>query len=238
MIAHSSFELAEFPDAEVGYAHVLDATPASDGTHAALVENLAASIYKQGEQSNQAGDFRTAANHFLRIKQSAPTSKIRAGAEYDAGAALIRLQDWKAAADVLNAFRQTYPGHELQKVATKQIAFVYRQAGELAQSAGEYERVATNQPIRRCVPKRCSWQATCMRIAEHGSRTRCVFTLRRAVPKPIEAAVETRFKIAEIQKGRGDDALYRKELTETFASTRPPRASERGGPATSLHARR
>src|SRR5678815_4900559 len=66
----------------------------------------------------------------------------RASAEYDAGAALIRLQDWKGAADVLNAFRQTYPEHELQKEATKQIAFVYRQAGELAQSAGEYERVA------------------------------------------------------------------------------------------------
>ncbi|HWP16659.1 MAG TPA: tetratricopeptide repeat protein, partial [Xanthobacteraceae bacterium] len=80
VIAHSSFELAEFPDAEVGYAHVLEATPASDDAHAGLVENLAASIYKQGEQANQAGDFRTAANHFLRIKQSAPTSKIRAGA--------------------------------------------------------------------------------------------------------------------------------------------------------------
>ena len=35
------------------------------------------------------------------IKQVAPTSKIRAGAEYDAGAALIRLQDWTTAAQVL-----------------------------------------------------------------------------------------------------------------------------------------
>ena len=182
----------------------------------ALVENLAASIYKQGEQANQAGDFRAAANHFLRIKQSAPTSKIRAGAEYDAGAALIRLQDWKAAADVLNAFRQTYPEHELQKEATKQIAFVYRQAGELAQSAGEYERVAneSTDPALRAEALLAGGR-TCMssrraRIVR-STRTHATSSSSR---KPIEAAVETRFKIAEIHKGRGDDALYRKELTE------------------------
>ncbi len=214
VIAHSSIELAEYPDAELGYAHVLDATPASDGTRAALIENLAASIYKQGEQANLAGDFRTAANHFLRIQQSAPTSKIRAGAEYDAGAALIRLQDWKAAADVLNAFRQSYPGHELQKEATKQIAFVYRQAGELAQSAGEYERVAneSTDPALRAEALLLAGNL----YEQSQSTDRALDAYSRYVeqfPKPIEAAVETRFKIAEIQKGR-DEALYRKELTE------------------------
>jgi len=38
------------------------------------------------------------------------------------------LQDWSAAADVLERFRRTYPGHKLEKEATKQIAFVHRQA--------------------------------------------------------------------------------------------------------------
>ena len=33
-------------------------------------------------------------------------------------------------------------------------------------------------------------------------------------PKPIEAAVETHFKMAEIHKGAHDDALYQKELAE------------------------
>jgi tetratricopeptide (TPR) repeat protein len=215
VIAHSSFELAEFPNAEVGYAHVLDATPASDEGRPALVENLAASIYKQGEQANQAGDFRAAANHFLRIKLDAPTSKIRAGAEYDAGAALIRLQDWKAAAEVLNAFRQTHPEHELEKEATKQIAFVYRQAGQLAQSAGEYERVATEStdPALRAEALLLAGSL----YEQSQSMDRALDAYSRYVeqfPKPIEAAVETRFKIAAIQKGRGDDALYRKELTE------------------------
>src|SRR5256884_6046431 len=46
---------------------------------------------------------------FLRIRTAAPTSSIRETAEYDAGAALIRLQDWKAAVDALEAFRTTFP---------------------------------------------------------------------------------------------------------------------------------
>src|SRR6187200_607245 len=234
VIAHSSFELAEFPDAEVAYAHVLDATPASDESRAALVENLAASIYKQADQ---AGDFRTAANHFLRIRQSAPTAKIRAGAEYDAGAALIRLQDWKAAAEVLNAFRQTYPEHELQKEATKQIAYVYRQAGELSRSASEYERVAneSTDPALRAEALLLAGNL----YEQSQSTDRALDAYSRYVsqfPKPIEAAVETRFKIAEIQKGRGDDALYRKELTE-IVRIDAAAGSERTGRTRNLAAR-
>src|SRR5215472_5786632 len=118
---HSTFGLAEYADAEQAYGHVLEATAQGDAARAGLVENLAASIYKQGEQANQAGDYRTAANHFVRVKQVAPTSKICAAAEYDAGAALLRLKDWTAAAQVLDEFRRSFPEHELQKEATKQI---------------------------------------------------------------------------------------------------------------------
>src|SRR5262249_35438355 len=142
VVAHSSFDLAQYADAEQAYARVLVATAQDDTSRQGLVEDLAASIYKQGEHANQAGDYRTAAHHFVRVKQAAPTSKISAAAEDDAGAALIRLQDWTTAAQVLDDFRRTHPEHELQKEATKQIAVAYEKAGELSQSAAEYERVA------------------------------------------------------------------------------------------------
>ena len=114
VVAHSSLELADYPNAEQAYGQVLALTPAEDDSRAGLVENLAASIYKQGELANQQANYRAAADHFLRIKQVAPTAKIRAAAEYDAGAALIHLEDWNEAATVLDAFRTTYPDHELQ----------------------------------------------------------------------------------------------------------------------------
>ena len=45
-------------------------------------------------------------------------------------------------ASVLEAFRDTHPDHELNREATKQIAFVRREEGNLSRAAEEYERVA------------------------------------------------------------------------------------------------
>src|SRR3989449_5669366 len=143
VVANGSFELAEYPQAEQAYTQVLAVTPQGDESRAALVDNLAASIYKLGELANEAKDYRAAADHFLRIRTAAPTSAIRATAEYDAGAALIRMQDWKAAVDVLEAFRTTFPKNKLQLEATKQIAYAYRQNGELSHAASEYDRIAS-----------------------------------------------------------------------------------------------
>src|SRR5438552_14783035 len=50
---------------------------------------------------------------------------------------LFRSQDWKAAVDVLEAFRTTFPKNKLQLEATKQIAYAYRQNGELSHAASE-----------------------------------------------------------------------------------------------------
>ena len=215
VVGHSTFGLAEYADAEQAYGQVLDATPQADAARAGLVENLAASIYKQGEQANQAADYRTAANHFVRVKQVAPTSKICAAAEYDAGAALLRLKDWPAAAQVLDEFRRSFPEHELQKEATKQIAYAYQQAGQLAQSAGEYERVAKESPSPQ-LRAEALLQAGDL-YGQANNTDRALETYSRYVeqfPKPVETAVETRSKIAEIYKSKADQAQYTQQLEE------------------------
>ena len=123
---------------------MLAVTPEGDASHAALVDNLAASIYKQGELANAAQDYRAAADHFLRIRTAAPTSTIRAAAEYDAGAALIRLQGLDGGAQACSKrFAAAYPEHKLQREATRQIAYAYRESGQLSRAAGEYDRIAS-----------------------------------------------------------------------------------------------
>mgnify|MGYP000134755292 CR=1 FL=1 len=157
----------------------------------------------------------TAADHFLRIKKVAPTAKICAAAEYDAGAALIHLEAWGEAASVLDAFRTTYPNHELQREATKQIALVYRKAGELSRSADEYERVATESDS-------ADLRAEALLLAgqlheEAASPDRALAVYQRYVeqfPKPIEAAVETHFKIAEIYQHKSDTTNYHHSLEQ------------------------
>src|SRR2546429_8125682 len=211
-------------------------SPARDASPSG-VENLAASIYKQGEQANQAGDYRTAANHFVRVKQVAPTSKICAAAEYDAGAALLRLKDWTAAAQVLDEFRRSFPEHELQKQATKQIAYAYQQAGQVAQSAGEYERVAKESPNPQLRAEALLQAGDPDAQADNADRAREAYSRDLAeFPKPVETAVETRSKGAEICKSKGEQAPYRPQLEEIVRADGAA-GSERAGRTRKVPAR-
>jgi len=215
VVAHASFDLDEYPQAEQAYGQVLALTAEDDETRSAFVDNYAASIYKQGEIANEAGDYRTAAGHYLRIRDLAPTSTIRAAAEYDAGAALARLEDWSAAAKVFDEFRSAHPEHELAREATKQIAFSYRENGEIGRAASEYGRVATesDDPALRAEALLVAGE-----LHEEAGQSRAALESYvqyvSEFEKPVETAVETRAKIAAIHKAANDEASYYRELEE------------------------
>jgi TolA-binding protein len=198
---HSTYELRRYNEAETAYAKVLALLPAGDKNRDALVDNLAASIYKQGEQANANKEYRAAADHFLRVGRLAPTSKIRVNAEYDAATALMQLKDWKAAAAVLTTFRDLFPGHALQPEVTKKIAYVYREDGQLALAADEYERMereSQDDEVRR--------DALLIAAELHektGNQARTLAAYRRYIdhfPHPVESNLEMRNKIAEVLK--------------------------------------
>ncbi|HXV74679.1 MAG TPA: tetratricopeptide repeat protein, partial [Candidatus Polarisedimenticolaceae bacterium] len=213
VVAHGSFELAEYPQAERAYAQVLAVTPEDDESHAAFVDNLAASIYKQGEAANAAADHRAAADHFLRIRSAAPTSTIRATAEYDAGVALIALESWTEAAGVLEAFRSTHPEHEMQREATRLIAYAYRENGQLSRAAGEFDRLASESDDPAVRSEALLVAGDLYQQSDAPDRALQVYT--RYVdefPQPVEMALETRFKIAEIHKAAHDEWRYHAEL--------------------------
>jgi tetratricopeptide (TPR) repeat protein len=218
VVAHSSFELEDFPTAEPAYVSVLDLTAEDDESREPLIENLAASIYKQGEAANVLGDFQAAADHFLRVKRVTPTSQIRPAAEYDAAAALIRHEDWPRAASVLEDFRSAFPEHELQHEVTKQLASVYRQGGQLDRSASEYERVAaeTDDPVLRGEAMLLAGEL----YEEASSTDSALDVYMRYVaefPEPLDLAQETRFKIAGMHESRDDLVLYHEMLEEIVA---------------------
>ena len=215
VVAHSSLELAEYPQAEQAYGQVLALTPAEDKERQALVDNLAAAIYKQGEQANAAQDYRAAADNFLRVGKAAPGSQIHATAEYDAAAALVRMQDWAAAAAVLEAFRTNWPDHELNREATRELALAYRQNGQLSRAAGEYERVASEASDP-------DTQGDALLVAgelyeQSGATAQALAAYQTYVdkfPRPLDAAIETRFKIAGFHQATHDDARYFAELEQ------------------------
>jgi tetratricopeptide (TPR) repeat protein len=219
VVAHSSVELSDYTAAEPAYAEVLTLTPPEDPERQGLVDNLAASIYKQGEQANEAQDYRAAAGHFLRITERAPTSSIRPNAEYDAAAALMKLQDWSAAAAVLDKFRAAFPDHELNAEATKQLAFVYREGGESSLAAGEYERVAAEAQDPELERDALLSAGELYEQSKDTARTLDVYERYIAkFPQPADIAIETRHKVAEIYRERGDEPSYRAQLTALVAA--------------------
>jgi len=215
VIAHASFELAIFPEAEEGYLNVLQLTAETDKTRADVIENLAASIYKQGERANKLSDFKTAADHFLRVAKAAPTSKIRSAADYDGATALMQLKDWDRAAEVLILFRSNYAGHKLQPDVTKKIAYVYKEAGKLVLAAAEYERIETES--QDVAVRREALQLAADLYVDAKETDKAMQVYRRYVsyfPKPLELALETRNKIADVLKGRNETTAYLDELKQ------------------------
>jgi cellulose synthase operon protein C len=218
VVAHSSFELANYEDAEEGYSNTLHLTSVDDASRDGLFDNLAASIYKQGEQASKLEDHEVAAHHFLRIALVAPTSKIRPAAEYDAAAALIQLKDFERAAEVLQSFRRNYPGHELQPEVTKKVAFAYKEAGKLSLAAEEYERIeteSTDDDVRRG-----ALLLAADLYEQNGEIERALRVYKRFVeyfPSPVDHALEIRYKIATVYKTRNDHAEYRSELKRIVA---------------------
>ena len=215
VVANSSIDLAEYPDAEHAYINVLALTPDDDETRPAVIDGLAAAIYKQGEQANLLEDYRTAAGHFLRIKELAPTSTIRSAAEYDAAAALMQVQDWTLASDVLEAFRSSHPQHELNADATKQLAHIYREDGQIERSAMEHERIAAEAIDPEL--GRAALLTAGELYDEAGVVHEAVRVYERYVeeyPRPLDQAMETHNRLAEIFKS---ELLYKRYHDELGA---------------------
>ena len=221
VIAHSSIDIAEYPDAEVAYTNVLQLTPQDDESRDAVIDGLAASIYKQAEQANLLEDYRAAAGHFLRIKTVAPTSSIRSSAEYDAAAALMKLSDWSMASNVLEEFRVSHPEHELNKDATKQLAYIYREDGQTARSAAEHERIAAE-----AADVELSREAL-LTAAELYDEVHVLDDAIRVYeqyvdtyPRPLDIAMETRHRLSEIYHDQSDYQRYFDELNEIIEEDR------------------
>ncbi len=218
VIGHSSIDIEAYPEAEHAYIEVLALTDAGAEDREAIVDALAASIYKQGEQAIAAGDVRAGADHYLRIKDVAPGSAIRTAAEYDAAAALITLSDWTLAAGVLEAFRSEFPEHELNREATKQLAYVYREDGQTERSAGEYERISAEADDPVLAREAMLTAGELYDEAESMDNAVRVYEQYVAhYPEPLDFALETRSRLSQIFDEQGRVDRYYEELREIIA---------------------
>jgi tetratricopeptide (TPR) repeat protein len=219
VVAHASFDIANYKDAEAAYTQTLALTDKKDKRYVALTENLAASVYKQGEQARKLGDHKVAADHFLRVAKVAPNSKIRPTAEYDAAASLMLLKQWGAVATVLEGFRKLYPDNKLNNDITKKLAVVYKEDGKYLKSAAEFERIEKENPDDEALRREALSQAAELYVkVDEKNKALLVYTkMVDYFPVPIESAIETRHKMAEIYLEQGARKQYFFQLKQIVA---------------------
>lgn len=221
VVAYSSIEVGDFVGAERAFTQVLALTPAGGATRSALVDGLAAAVFKQGEEASRREDYEAAIEHFNRVDDIGASSKIRVSAEYGAAVALIGLQEWAQAAADLESFRNAHSGHRLADDATRQLAYVYNEIGEIKRSAAEHERLAATATDPDLVRDELLTAGDLYN--QTGAFDDAVRVYERYVsnyPDPVDVNMDTRLLIAEIHKQRSNDTLYHRQLEAMVAVAR------------------
>ncbi len=199
IVAHSRFDLQEYPEAEFAYKQLLDFLPATDPDRVQIIERAAAAVYKQSEQQVAAGELAPAVERLLSIGQLAPGSDIAATAQYDAAAHLITLKDWARAESVLLDFKARFPTHALVATLAPKFAFVYQESqqwGKAASALAVMAATATTEDERRQ-----ALYLSAELYEKSGNITQAIEKYRdyaSKYPNPFDIATEARFHLVEL----------------------------------------
>jgi tetratricopeptide (TPR) repeat protein len=206
VIADSSFELGRFGESEGAYTEVLARLDAGVKERGAVTERLGASIYKQGEARQQAGDTAGAVADFLRVATAAPGSRLVSNAQFDAATLLLRERDWNGAIPILEAFRRDFPDHELARTVPRNLAVAYSEAGRHHEAAVEFERVAEDAAEDAAFRRAALLQAAELyeRTGDRASTARIWTRFVERHPRPLDEAIAARQKLADLSRDMGD----------------------------------
>jgi len=234
-----------FDKAEAAYFELLGLLPPDAvEERAPIAERTAESIYKQAEAWRDAGNPVAAADTFLRIGTRVPGSKVRAAADYDAGAMLIAAKEWSRAAAVLEAFRATHPTSGLLPDVDKKLAVVYQNDGRPRDAAVVLDRVKARETETADVRLEAAWlEVSLLDQARDPKAWPAYEAYVKQYPRPLDRAMEARRKLADHAGDNGDAAQRQRWLREIIAadagagSARTPRSRQLAAEATLEFAR-
>jgi TolA-binding protein len=222
VIGNSNFDQGFFDKAETAYSHAQTLMPANDPERPVIVERLAASIYKQGEQKSKSGDSAAAVEDFLRVSALAPASKVRANADFDAAALLIKEKQWDRAVVVLEGFRRSFPQSPLQADVTRNLAVAYTESNHPGQAAAEFATIAQTPGESPDVQREATLQAADLYDkAGNTAKSRAMLeAFVKHFPQPLNPAMEARNKLSSITAKAGDTAARDYWLRDIIAADR------------------
>jgi cellulose synthase operon protein C len=222
VIGNSNFDQGVYDKAEAAYIQAQALMPATDPERAVIVERLAASIYKEGELRAKSGDNAAAVDDFLRVSALAPTSKVRANADFDAAALLIKDKQWDRSIVVLEGFRHNFPQSPLQVEVTRDLAVAYTESNHPGQAAAEFEQIAQTPSESPDVQREATLQAADLYDkAGNTAKSRAMLeSFVKHFPQPLNPAMEARNKLTVITAKLGDTGARDYWLRDIIAADR------------------
>ncbi|HVN44724.1 MAG TPA: tetratricopeptide repeat protein [Steroidobacteraceae bacterium] len=208
IVGQSYFDQGQYAKAEPAFLQARQLSAGDEKMRSDLTERLAASVYKQGEAKQKAGDAAGAVEDYLRVERVAPDAKIRSNAQYDAAAQLITLKQWNRAIVVLEGFRRAFPQSPLQRDVTAKLAVAYSSANRPGEAAAEFEHIAADPAEDKAVQREALMQSADL-YAKAGNTPKAMSMLEKFVatnPTPITDAVEARWRLADYAQKSGDVA--------------------------------
>lgn len=220
--AHADFDQGNFAKAESSYQQVMQLALKHGTVKPEMFDWLAATVYKQAEQKQAAGNLAAAVEDYLRIAALAPKSDIRVQAEYDAASVLIDMKAWDRAITTLEHFRSSYPRHRLQQEVPLKLAVAYVETGKRIQAAEQYELIA-RASYAADVRREAAWQAAELYEKERMSdRSARVYELYvQQFPDPYAQRVEARYRLTQLYLALGQRERYNDMLSQLVTADEP-----------------
>lgn len=228
ILGQSHFKLKHFnASASISRELVSLLTPAMENYDKAR-ELLAASIYEQSQIELQAKNTERAVELLLSIAIEVPESDVNVSAQYDAASHLIGLQNWSAAASVLERFRTKYRAHPFSETIPEKLAFVYEKQ-ELWANAAKELLVISEQTVDLEKKQKSLFQAGSYfeKAGETGSAIAAFRSYAHGYPEPLDLNVEAQYKLSQFYSAAKEPLKQRfwlKKLIDTHK-----RYGERGG---------
>lgn len=213
VLAHAEFELQQYRAAEQAYTRVYALLPEKDKRRKEINENLAASVYKQGEGLLAEGKTSASVEQFLRVAQIAPGSTVQVNAEFDAATHLLSLKQWPRAITVLKRFRNNYPDNELTKQVPAKLVLAYQKNEQWRAAADELDYMVVNNIDPE--NKRDAMYLAAELYEKAGDERRAIRQYDRYVnqfPEPFDERIEAMHKITELHTAFNQSSEKRRWL--------------------------
>lgn len=202
---HGHFQLADYVAAERAYSGALLAQADDAESRAAIVDRMAASIYKQAEAHLVEADNTQAVDDFLRVASAAPGTSIAIKAHYEGANQLMAGEHWDRAALEWERFRSAYPQHELADSVPAKLAHIHQQQGNWREAADELSIIAltdSDAGVRR------QSQYLAAELYEKDGATALAITQYQGFvekwPAAFDLGMEARFRISELYEEEGE----------------------------------